>query len=248
MPDTPPKQSDNLFPDSGLEHGPKYSPEYAKGHRERLRDRFLKGGVNGVEDYELLEMLLMAAIPRKDVKPLAKDLIRDFGSYAAVLSAPTDRLLGYSGLGKTAVAILKTVEASVHEFTKSAVQDKAVLSSWDALIDYVRSSIAHLSHEQFRILYLNSVGEIILDDIAASGVDRLVTISPRNIVQKALSLDARSLILVHNHPSGCAEPSKADIASTHDIIQACKPLEIIVHDHLIFSNRDYISFKTLGLI
>ena len=248
MSDIPSNMSLNMFPDKPLEHGPKYSPEYAKGHRERLRDRVLKGGIDGLADYELLEMLLMAAIPRKDIKPLAKDLLKDFGSYAAVLSAPIDRLLDYKGLGKTAVALLKTVEASVHEFSESHVSDKPVLSSWDALIDYLRVSMAHLRKEQFRVIYVSLSGEIILDDILADGVDNLVNVSPRNIVQQALSVDARSLILAHNHPSGCVEPSKADIKATKDIIEACIPLEIIVHDHLIFSKRDYISFKDLGLI
>ncbi len=227
---------------------PKYSAEYAKGHRERLRDRFLKGGVDGLADYELLEMLLMTAIPRKDVKPLAKDLLKDFGSYPAVLSASTERLLAYSGLGKTAVATLKTVEASVHAFMKSEIADKPVLSSWNALIAYLKTSIAHLSVEQFRVVYLNSGGEIILDDIVSEGSGHSVNVTPRSIVQKALSIDARSLILAHNHPSGHAEPSQADIVATNAVIDACKPLEIIVHDHLIFSKNDFISFKTLGLI
>ncbi|UTW56574.1 DNA repair protein RadC [Kordiimonas sp. SCSIO 12610] len=234
--------------DHAAEHGPKYTPEYAKGHRARLRDRFLKGGVDGLADYELLEMLLMAAIPRKDVKPLAKDLIKDFGSYAAVLSAPLARLQEYPGLGASAVALLKTVEASVHELTKSAVHNKPVLSSWDALITYLKSTMSHLENEQFRVIYLNTAGEILLDDVLSDGDGHKVSVSPRHIVQKALSVDARSLILAHNHPSGLANPSKADINSTNEIIEACKPLEIIVHDHLILSNSDYISFKALGLL
>jgi DNA repair protein RadC len=234
--------------DPSPEHGPKYSPDYAKGHRERLRDRFLKGGVDGLSEYELLEILLMAAIPRKDVKPLAKDLIKDFGSYPAVLAAPIDRLLAYTGLGKSAVAILKTVEASLQAYTRNAISEKPVLSSWDALITYLKTSIATLSYEQFRIIYLNAGGEIILDDIVSEGTDQSVHVTPRSIVQKALRIDARSLILVHNHPSGHVQPSQADIVATNAIIDACKPLEIIVHDHLIFSKSDFISFKTLGLI
>jgi len=223
-------------------------PHHTKGHRARVRDRFLKAGVDGLSDYELLEMILMAAIPRRDVKPLAKDMLKDFGSYPAILSARMDRLLEYPGLGKSAVALIKVVEASVATMTRAKIDGVSIVTSWNALIDYLKSVMAHLSHEQFRVLYLGSNGKIISDAILSEGDGMSVQISARDIVAKALSLDASGIVLAHNHPSGSAKPSQSDIETTRSIASVCDPLGIKLHDHIILTKSEIVSFKDLGLL
>ncbi|WP_374763768.1 RadC family protein [Yunchengibacter salinarum] len=221
---------------------------HASGHRQRLRDRFLKAGPDGLADYELLELLLFMAIPRRDVKPLAKDLIARFGSYGEVLAAEVAELRGVDGLGDTAIAAIKAVEASVIHLTRESVVDRPVISSWDALLDYVRAAMARGRRERFRVLFLDRKNVMIADEVQGEGTIDHTPVYPREVVKRALELGASAVILVHNHPSGDPSPSKGDIAMTRELVDACKRLDIRVHDHLVVGRKGHRSFKSMGLL
>ncbi len=199
--------------------------DHKQGHRQRLRERFLKAGFEAMPDYELLELLLISAIPRRDVKPLAKELIAHFGSYADVISAPIDRLKSFSGLGNAGVTALKTVEAAAVRLAQSRVMDKPVLSSWQSLLDYVRIAMARSEIEQFRVLFLDRKNRLIADEVQSKGTVDHTPVYPREVVKRALELNASAVILVHNHPSGDPKPSKGDIAMTREVKDACSKLE-----------------------
>lgn len=219
-----------------------------KGHRARLRRRFLQAGPDSLADYELLELVLFLAIPRRDVKPLAKDLLARFGSLAGVLGADIPALSAVDGLSETAAATLKTVHATAVRVTREAVRDAPVLSGWQALNDYVRTALAHEKREQFRVLFLDRKNRLIVDEAMATGTIDRVAVYPREVVRRALELDASAVILVHNHPSGDPRPSKGDIAMTRMVSDACDKLDITVHDHLVVGRSGNASFKTLGLL
>lgn len=222
-------------------------PHYT-GHRNRLRHRFLSQGHAALADYELLEMLLFMAIPRRDVKPLAKEMLDRFGSFAAVISADAELLMQHKGMGETAAAALKIVAGSAVRMSQEQVLEKPVLSNWQALQDYVRAAMVHNSVEQFRILFLNRKNIVIADEIQGQGTVDHTPVYTREVVKRALELGASALILVHNHPSGDPKPSKGDITMTRDIQDACHKLDIKIHDHLIVGKRGTSSFKSLGLI
>lgn len=222
-------------------------PHYT-GHRDRLRERFVEGGANALPDYELLELLLFAAIPRRDVKPLAKDLIAEFGSFAEVVAAPRKRLLALKGLGENAVTQLKIVEAAALRLSKSKMLGKPALSSWQAVLDYCTAAMARNTHEEFRILFLDRKNVLIADEMQGQGTVDHTPVYPREIVKRALELSASAIILVHNHPSGDPTPSRADIEMTRTIVAAAKALNIAVHDHIVIGRGGHASFKALGLM
>lgn len=223
-------------------------PSYIRDHRSRLRDRFLSGGADALPDYEMLELVLFRAIPRRDVKPLARALLERFGDFNGVLSAPQSRLQEVSGVGPAVVTELKIVEAAAHRLARSKVLQKQVLSSWDALLDYCQTAMAHGDIEQFRILFLDRKNVLIADEAQARGTVDHVPVYPREVVKRALELNASALILVHNHPSGDPTPSHADIDMTAQIQQAAEVMGITLHDHLVIGRSRELSFRAEGLL
>ncbi|MBV9571367.1 MAG: DNA repair protein RadC [Alphaproteobacteria bacterium] len=222
------------------------APHYL-GHRERLRDRFL-AGAETLPDYELLELVLYAALPRRDVKPLAKELLAIFGSFADVIAASRERLREIKGVGESVVVQLKIVEAAAVRLSRTKVLGRPALSTWQALLDYCTAAMARNPHEQFRILFLDRKNALIADEVQGKGTVDHTPVYPREIVKRALELSSSAIILVHNHPSGDPTPSRADIELTREIISAAKALRITVHDHLIVSRGGTTSFRSLGLI
>ncbi|HOA48121.1 MAG TPA: DNA repair protein RadC [Novosphingobium sp.] len=218
------------------------------GHRARLRARMLGGGADALADHELIEYLLMLAIPRKDVKPLAKALLRRFGNLAGVLNADAAALSRQPGMGETSAAALRIVAIAARRLARTVVQEQPVLGSWQALIDYLTIDMAHLNHERVRVLYLDVRNRLILDHLVGDGSVDEAAIHPREVVKKALEIGASALILVHNHPSGSPEPSRADIAITARIAEAGRLLGIVVHDHVIIGREGHVSLKAKGLI
>lgn len=223
-------------------------PSYIRDHRRRLRDRFLEGGAAAMPDYELLELLLFRALPRCDVKPVARRLIETFGDFARVLSAPPDRLKTVRGVGPAVVLELKIAEAAAHRLARSKVIRKPVISSWDAVLDYCHTTMSHLETEQFRVLYLDRKNVLIADEEQARGTVDHVPVYPREVVKRALELNASALILVHNHPSGDPTPSEADIAMTERIRAAAEVLGLTLHDHLIIGKSRELSFRSMGYL
>lgn len=223
------------------------SPHY-HGHRERLRDRFLEAGAQALADYELLELVLFRAIPVRDVKPLAKDLIKEFGSFAEVISAPIERLKKVKGLGVSAATDLKIMQAVAGRMTQDAVNKREVLSSWPAVLDYCRTKLAFDHKESFHILFLDKRNQLIRGETQQTGTVDHTPVYPREVVKRALELSATAIILVHNHPSGDPTPSRADIQMTKAIIDVAQPLGISVHDHIIVGKDGHASLKGLRLI
>lgn len=223
------------------------APHY-HGHRERLRDRFRKGGADALADYELLELILFRAMPRRDVKPLAKALIARFGSFAEVVSARPERLAEVEGLGEAAIAEIRIIEAAARRLAKSSIEKRPSMSSFAAVVDYCRTAMAFLDHEEFRILFLTKKNFLIADEVQGVGTVDHAPVYPREIMRRALELGASALILVHNHPSGDPAPSTEDIYLTHQIIAVGKSLKILVHDHLIIGKHGHASLKGMRLI
>lgn len=226
----------------------KSNSSLATGHRSRLRERFLNGGNAALADYELLEMVLFAAHPRGDVKPLAKQLIKEFGSFAGVIQAPAEALSAIENVGESAIAAIKTVSAAAERLLKEQVEERPIIQSWTALLDYCKVAMGSKKVEEFRILFLDSKQQLIGDEVQNRGTINHTSVYPREVLKRALEFHAAAIILVHNHPSGDAEPSKADIEMTKAIVQAARALNISVHDHLIISKKGHYSFKSNGLI
>ena len=224
------------------------APSYLKDHRTRLRQRFLRGGADAMPDYELLELVLFRAIPRQDVKPLARRLLEAFGDFAGVLAAPAARLREVKGVGDAVVIELKVVEAASHRFAQTKVLKQQVISGWDAVVSYCRTAMAHRDTEQFRVLYLDRKNVLIADEAQGEGTVDHVPVYPREVVKRALELNASALILVHNHPSGDPSPSPEDITMTRAIESAASTLSIIVHDHIIVGRLGEKSFRAEGLL
>jgi DNA repair protein RadC len=223
------------------------TPHY-HGHRERLRERFHGAGPDALSDYELLEMVLFRSLPRGDVKPLAKTLLKKFGSFAEVMHAPETRLREVDGVGDATVTNLKLIAAAAHRIAKGELQQRTMLSSWTDVIDYCRTSMAFADKEQFRILFLDKRNQLIADEVQQTGTVDHTPVYPREVIKRALELSATAVILVHNHPSGDPTPSQADIQMTRAIIDIAAPLSISVHDHIIVGKNGHASMKGLRLI
>ena len=218
------------------------------GHRERLRQRFRDGGADAVPDYELLELVLFRAIPRLDVKPLAKALIARFGSFAEVVGASAERLKEVPGIGDAVATEIKLIHAASLRLAKGGISQRTLLSSWTAVLDYCHAAMAFAEREQFRILFLDKKNGLIADEIQGVGTVDHTPVYPREVVKRALALNAAALILVHNHPSGDPKPSRDDIEMTREIKTAAEALGISIHDHLVIGRKGHASFRSLGLL
>jgi DNA repair protein RadC len=218
------------------------------GHRARMRTRLLNAGPEALLDHELLEMLLFQALPRRDTKPIARALLARFGSFANAVSAPPQALQEVEGMGEAGAAALKTVHAAALRMMRAEVKDQPVLNNWDRLIGYLTAAIAREPIEQFRLLFLDSRNRLIADEAQARGTVNHTPVYPREVVKRALELQATALILVHNHPSGDPTPSRADIEMTREVKAAATVLGITVHDHLIVGNGRHLSFRREGLL
>ena len=223
-------------------------PSYIADHRKRLRTRFMEGGAAAMPDYELLELVLFRAIPRQDVKPLARLLLDTFGDFNRVISAAPARMLMVKGVGEAVVQELKIVEASAQRLMRAKVMNRPILSSWDALVDYCHTAMSHRETEQFRILFLDRKNVLIADEEQAKGTVDHVPVYPREVVKRALELNASAIILVHNHPSGDPTPSDADIQMTAQVQDAAHVLGITLHDHLIIGKSRELSFRAQGYL
>lgn len=226
--------------------GPEAAPHYV-GHRRRLRARYLSGGAAALQDYELLELVLFAAVPRRDVKPLAKSLLRIFGGLWQVANAPPARLIE-AGLGEAAAVAVSAIGAVNLRMTRQQLLDRPVLATWQRLIDYCGAAMADETTEQFRLLFLDRKNRLIADEVQQRGTVDHAPVYPREVVKRALELDASAVILVHNHPSGDPAPSRADIAMTHEVAAAAATVGIVVHDHVVIGRGRHFSFKTEGLL
>ena len=218
------------------------------GHRARLRERMLKGGAEALADYEVLEYLLFAAIKQGDTKPVAKELLKHFGSLAGVLNADPNALQRVKGVGETSAAALKSVAIAARRMARSEVIQKPVLGSWQALLDYLAIDMAHLTVERVRVLYLDSKNRLIDDHHVGDGSIDEAAIHPREVIRRAMDVGASALILVHNHPSGSPEPSRADIQITQRIAEAGRLLGVTLHDHVIVGREGHVSLRAKGLI
>lgn len=217
-------------------------------HRKRLRERFLQAGGDALPDYELLELLLFAAIPRHDTKPIAKALIERFKTYQGVLRAPVAALREIDGVGESAAVAIKAVEAAAMRLARKEMKDRPVLGSWSGVIDYLRMRMAHGEVEQLRVLFLDSKNGVIEDEELQRGTVNHTAVYPREIIKKALHHGATALILVHNHPSGDPTPSRADIEMTRQIREAAEKLGVALHDHVVIAQGRHASFKSMGLL
>ena len=218
------------------------------GHRQRLKARFDAHGAAAFADYELLELLLFRAIPRRDTKPLAKRLIARFGSFAEVLAAPPARLKEIDGVGPAVIHDLKLTLAAAHRMSSASIERKTVLSSWDAVIAHCRTVMAFGEREEFRILFLDKKNQLIADEVQQTGTVDHTPVYPREVVKRALELSASAVVLVHNHPSGDPTPSRADVTMTRQIVEIGTPLGIAVHDHVIVGKQGHASLRAMDLI
>jgi len=218
------------------------------GHRDRLRQRFAQKGADALADYELLELYLFRSIPRRDIKPLAKELIAKFGSFAEVVSAPVARLTEVKGISENIAIDLKIIQAAGTKLGRETVMSRPVLSSWTALLDYCRSAMQFEEREQFRVLFLDRKNRLIADEILGQGTIDRAPVYPREVIKRALELNAAAIILTHNHPSGDPTPSQSDIDMTANMVDVAKAIGISVHDHIIVGRQNTVSFKSLGLM
>jgi DNA repair protein RadC len=223
------------------------TPHY-HGHRERLRERFQNAGPEALSDYELLEMALFPALPRRDTKPLAKALLKTFGSFAEVVHAPVARLREVEGIGDASIHQIKLIAAAAHRIAKGEIKRRIALSSWNEVIDYCRTGMAFADKEQFRILFLDKRNQLIADEVQQTGTVDHTPVYPREVIKRALELSATAIILVHNHPSGDPTPSSADVQMTKAIVDIATPLGISVHDHIIVGKNGHASLKGLKLM
>lgn len=218
------------------------------GHRVRLRERFMRDFGQSMEDYELLELLLTLALPRRDVKPLAKSLIDQFGSFADVIAADKKLLSATPGISDATLTALKLVQAAALRFSRQQISNTHVISSWEKLIDYLQAAMGREKVEQLRLLFLDNKNRLIADEVQQQGTVNHTPLYPREVMKRALELHASALIIVHNHPSGDPTPSKDDIQMTYDLRDAAEKLGIVLHDHIVIGKGDYTSFKATGYL
>jgi DNA repair protein RadC len=223
------------------------SPHYL-GHRARLRERFLGVGGDSIADYELLELILFSARPRGDVKPLAKELLKRFGSFAKLIHAEESALREVPEVGDAVISALKTIRVATQRLIKSEISDQPVIQSWSALMDYCKLAMGNNKIEEFRVLFLNHRHALIADEVMQRGTINHTPVYPREIVKRALEHSAAAVILLHNHPSGDPTPSKADIDITKQIVEAAATIGVTVHDHVIITATGHYSFKSFGLM
>ncbi|WP_208434222.1 RadC family protein [Bartonella taylorii] len=222
--------------------------KHYQGHRERLRKRYLKSKGNAIEDYEYLELLLFRTIPRANTKPIAKSLIARFGSLADVLGADIHRLQEIQGCGPATATDLKIISDVAGRIVRAELFKRDIFSSWDKVLAYCKAVMAHETREQFRVLFLDKKNGLLADEVQQTGTIDHTPVYPREVISRALELSASGLILVHNHPSGDATPSKADITMTYRLKDAANALGIVIHDHLIIARNTHTSFKALKII
>jgi DNA repair protein RadC len=222
-------------------------PEHT-GHRQRLRNRFRQGGADALPDYELLELVLFRALPRRDTKGIAKRLLARFGTFAEVINAPEPRLKELQDVGDSVVTELKLVRAAALRLMRTEIVQRPALSSWQQVLDYLRAAQSYEHREQFRILFLDKRNRLIADEVQGQGTVDHTPVYVREVVKRALELSATAIILVHNHPSGDPTPSRADIDMTRQIVASAAPLGISVHDHIIVGREGHASLKALRLI
>jgi DNA repair protein RadC len=221
---------------------------HGAGHRERLRKRLFEQRGESLHDHEIIEYLLALAIPRRDTKEIAKQLLAKYGGLSALLTADPESIMREKWMGETSVAALKIVQVAALRLLNEPVRQQPILASWQSLLDYLRADMAHLTVERVRTLYLNSKNMLIRDEIASEGSVDQAAIYTREVVRRAIDLGAVAIILVHNHPSGDSAPSRQDIAMTRDIIDAAKVFNIVVHDHIIIGKDGFSSMRGAGLI
>ena len=222
-------------------------PHY-HGHRDRLRAKFRVKGAEALAEYEILELLLFRSIPRRDIKPLSKQLLGEFGSIAEIFAAPISRLAKFKGLGQSAIIDLKLIHAAANCMTIERIRDRTILGSWSAVLDYCRTTMAFSNVEQFRILFLDKRNCLIADEVQQTGTVDHTPVYPREIAKRSMELAATAILLVHNHPSGDPSPSRADIEMTKVIIDTLKPLGVGVLDHVIIGRDGHASLKGMQLI
>ena len=232
-----------------LERAPRAEPApHHLGHRERLRERAIRGGLNALPDYELLELCLYRSIPRADVKPLAKALLTRFGGMAGVLAAPLTDLKQVAGVGEAVALDIKLMHEAALRMGREQVVKRPVISSWSALLAYVKAELAHEPREQFRVLFLDKKNRLIADEMLGQGTVDHAPVYPREVARRALELSASAVILLHNHPSGDPKPSSADVEMTREVVRALQALKIAVHDHLVVGRDGVASFNAMGLM
>ena len=224
------------------------NPADGTGHRARLRQRLFEGGGDALLDHELIEYLLALAIPRRDTKPLAKQILKEFGGFGGLLSADAEAIARHKGMSEGAVAALKIVQAASLRLLRDKVKEQPVLASWQALLDYLRADMAHITIERVRVLHLNTRNMLIRDEVMSEGSVDQATVHVREVIRRAIDLGSAAIILVHNHPSGDPAPSRADISLTRDIAEAGKKLGIAVHDHIIIGAGGHSSMRAMGLL
>lgn len=234
-----------LEPDAPAPHA---KPAGAEGHRTRLRARLLTAGPESLADHEMLEMVLFLALPRRDTKPIARALLTRFGSYTAAIAAPLQDLRGIEGLGEAGAAALKTVQAAALRLVRAELVNRPLLANWDRLIEYLTAALARERVEQFRVLFLDNRNRLLADEMQARGTVNHTPVYPREVVKRALELQASALILVHNHPSGDPSPSREDVAMTLEVKEAAAALSLVLHDHIIIGNGRWLSFRREGLL
>jgi len=218
------------------------------GHRDRLREKLTSAGGLALHDYELLELYLFRSIPRRDTKPIAKALIARFGDLGGVAGASVRELTTIKGVSERVAADLKLIQPLAERLAREQAIGRPVITSWSALVAYCRTAMQHATTEQFRVLFLDRKNKLIADQVLGEGTIDHAPVYPREVVKAALAHEASAIILVHNHPSGDATPSQADIEMTRTLMEICKPFEIAVHDHLVIGRENTASFKTLGLM
>ena len=226
----------------------KESKPHYTGHRQRLRDRFLRGGPDALPDYEMLELILFSALPRGDTKPLAKRLIDKFGSYASVISAEAIAIKEVEGAGDAVVAALRTIRDAAIRLSREELIGRSVLSSWQAVLDYCQAAMSRNTNEEFRLIFLNRKNEVMTDEVQQRGSVDHTPVYPREVVKRALDLGASAIIMVHNHPSGDPTPSQGDIDMTREVQDAAAKLGIRLHDHIVVGRKGTSSFRGLGLL
>jgi DNA repair protein RadC len=218
------------------------------GHRDRMRARLLKAGPEALADHEMLEMVLFLALPRRDTKPLARALLERFRSFAGVIAAPVAELLAVDGMGEAAAAALKTVQAAALRLVRSELADLPILAHWDKLIEYLTAVLGREKVEQVRVLYMDGRNRLLADEMQGRGTVNHTPLYPREVVKRALELNATALVVSHNHPSGDPTPSREDIAMTRELKAAAEALRLTVHDHVIIAGTKWLSFKREGLL